>query len=64
MIVAIMRKAGTDPDKVRDGLATMEFAGVAGTYKADAKNNLWTKDLIAEFLPDGTMKAAYEFQQK
>jgi branched-chain amino acid transport system substrate-binding protein len=62
MVVSIMRKVGTDPDKIRDGLASTSFDGVFGTYKSDAKGNLWSSDVIAEFMPDGTMREANRFQ--
>jgi branched-chain amino acid transport system substrate-binding protein len=61
MVVSIMRKVGTDPEKIRDGLATTTFEGVFGTYKSDSKGNLWPNDVIAEFMPDGTMKEAARF---
>jgi branched-chain amino acid transport system substrate-binding protein len=61
MAIAVMRKVGTDPEKLRDGLATTSFEGVMGPYKSDAKGNLWHGDVIAEFMPDGTMKEAGHF---
>jgi branched-chain amino acid transport system substrate-binding protein len=61
MAVAVMRKVGTDPEKLRDGLASTRFEGVMGVYKSDAKGNLWARDVIAAFMPDGTMKEVSHF---
>ena len=62
MAVAVMREVGTDPQKIRDGLASISFDGVMGTYKSDAKGNLWHADVVAEFMPDGTMKEVNRFE--
>ena len=61
MAVAVMREVGTDPAKLRDGLATISFEGAIGTYRSDATGNLWHEDAIAAFMPDGSMKAVHRF---
>jgi branched-chain amino acid transport system substrate-binding protein len=61
MAIAVMRKVGTDPEKLREGLGAISFESNTGTYKADAKGNLWHSDVIAEFMPDGTMKEVNRF---
>jgi branched-chain amino acid transport system substrate-binding protein len=61
MTVDVMRKVGTDPQKIRDGLATESFEGVIGPYKSDSTGNLWHQDAIAQFMPDGTMKVVHRF---
>ncbi len=59
MTVSVMRKVGTDPQKIRDGLASESFEGVIGPYKSDSTGNRWHQDAIAEFMPDASMTVVH-----
>ncbi len=58
MLAEVMKKYGTDREKIAQGMRTISYEGVVGTYHSDEEGNLWSGAAISQFQPDGSIKTA------